>query len=108
MVTGQADGRYIDVNNTFAELLGYTREELIGRTSLELGILPPTDRDLMLSLLQAGGTVHGTDAGSMSKTGEAIDVVYFIEPVEIDGEPCCSPRFLTTTCASRWNSNCAS
>ena len=88
MVTGQADGRYIDVNDTFAELLGYTREELLGRTSLELGILPSADRDLMLSLLKAGSTVHGADAQIFAKSGEAIDVVYFIEPVEIDGEPC--------------------
>ncbi len=88
LLSSQAAGRYIDFNDTFAELVGYTREELIGRTALELGILPPTDRDRMLSLLNAGGTVRGTDAQIIAKTGEVIDVVYFIEPVEIDGEAC--------------------
>ena len=32
-ITRIADGRYIDVNPAFCELLGFTREEVLGRTS---------------------------------------------------------------------------
>jgi PAS domain S-box-containing protein len=34
------DGRYIEVNRSFLETLGFSKEEVIGRTSIELGILP--------------------------------------------------------------------
>ena len=42
----------------------------------------------MLTLLNAQGTVNGTDAQLIAKSGETIDVVYFIEPVEIDSVAC--------------------
>lgn len=32
------DGRYVDVNNAFTEALGYSHEELVGRTNKELGL----------------------------------------------------------------------
>ena len=32
------EGRYLDVNDSFLQLLGFNREEVIGHTSLELGI----------------------------------------------------------------------
>lgn len=32
-----ADGHYLDVNNSFLQAMGYGREEVIGRTAIELG-----------------------------------------------------------------------
>jgi PAS domain S-box-containing protein len=46
-----ADGLYVEVNDRFLELVEYTREELIGRTSIELGIFQPQERAFLLSLL---------------------------------------------------------
>ena len=37
-LTAMADGRYIDANPSFLAMSGYTRDELIGRTSLSLRI----------------------------------------------------------------------
>ncbi|MBM3289152.1 MAG: PAS domain S-box protein, partial [Candidatus Hydrogenedentes bacterium] len=34
------EGRFRDVNQTFLDRLGFTRDELIGKTSFELGIFP--------------------------------------------------------------------
>jgi PAS domain S-box-containing protein len=33
-----ADGRYLDVNEAFVQAYGYSREEILGRTSLEMGL----------------------------------------------------------------------
>ena len=37
-ISRMRDGNYIDVNNSFLNLLGYRRDEVIGRTSYEVGI----------------------------------------------------------------------
>lgn len=34
------EGRYIEVNDTFVDVSGYARDELIGKTALELGVWP--------------------------------------------------------------------
>ena len=45
-ITSAADGRLIDVNATFERLTGYTREEALGRTPVELDLwLNPVDRE---------------------------------------------------------------
>ena len=38
VVTTLADGVYLDANESFLTVSGYTRDEVIGHTSLELGI----------------------------------------------------------------------
>ena len=37
-ITTLAEGRYLDVNPSFLTLLGYERHEVMGHTSLELGV----------------------------------------------------------------------
>jgi len=37
-ITTLSDGRYLDVNASFLAFLGYTRKEVVGQTSLKLGI----------------------------------------------------------------------
>ena len=43
-LTDVATGRYVMVNDTFTRVTGYTREEAVGRTSLELGVWGSTER----------------------------------------------------------------
>ena len=45
-ITGMQDGRCRDVNPAFLRLFGYTREEVLGRTSVELNLyVEPRDRE---------------------------------------------------------------
>ncbi len=46
------DGRFIDVNEAFLETLGYSREEVIGKTSGQLGMFEdPRNRQEMLEMM---------------------------------------------------------
>ena len=45
-LTGLGDGRVRDANDAFLSTSGYTREEILGRTPLELGLwVDPAQRD---------------------------------------------------------------
>lgn len=51
-----ADGRLVEVNESFLKIAGYERHEVIGRTALELGLWAnPADRDMVVRTLQQQG-----------------------------------------------------
>jgi PAS domain S-box-containing protein len=58
-LTDIATGRYVMVNDAFAALSGWTREEAIGRTSLELGVWGKAEtRDRFVALVREQGEVR--------------------------------------------------
>ncbi|MFH1195099.1 MAG: PAS domain S-box protein [bacterium] len=81
------DGRYVDVNDAYLKLRGFTREEVIGRTSLELGIwVNPEKRKDMIRTLHDEKSLRNFEAEFRSKTGEIDTSVLFREIVELGGE----------------------
>jgi PAS domain S-box-containing protein len=53
------DGVIMDINEAFEKVYGYTKQEVIGKTSLELGINPDAEvRTRIVSELEAKGSVH--------------------------------------------------
>ncbi len=53
------EGRFIDVNESFLRLFGYAREDVIGHTSLELGLWSdPAARDLLLEKFRGGEPIR--------------------------------------------------
>ena len=86
-ITRVADGVYIDVNEQFIQLSGYSREELIGHSSLTVNIWGnPDDRVRMIDGLQKEGKVENLDAEFVSKEGRVIHGLMSARVVEIDGE----------------------
>lgn len=66
-----ATGRYLDVNNAFLGLLGYTRDEVVGKTSVELGLYEDRgEREKALDLLRHCGTLNDYPVMIKSKSGE--------------------------------------
>lgn len=83
-VSQSEDGRYLEVNETFLEALGYQREEIIGHTSLELGIISPEDRARMLQGLQRG-PIKNMEFSLKSKSGERIIGLLSAENIVLKG-----------------------
>ncbi len=64
------DGIYIEINEGFTKLSGYTAEEVIGRTSIEINIWEdPLKRDELVKLLKENNAVRNFEARFRFKDG---------------------------------------
>lgn len=83
------EGFYLDVNDSFLRLLGYSRDEVIGRTSLELGIwMNPTDRTEMVQRVLLDKSVRDMEIKVRTKTGQVRTVLASFETIQLGPEPC--------------------
>jgi two-component system cell cycle sensor histidine kinase/response regulator CckA len=84
-----SEGRYIDVNESFLRVTGYQREEVIGRTSLELKFWErPEDRNRLVEILWEQGSVRDLEITYRTKSGEERIALDSAEAIEIAGEEC--------------------
>ncbi|MBP6671663.1 MAG: PAS domain S-box protein [Bacteroidetes bacterium] len=88
MSTSSVSGkRIIDVNEQFCRFYGYTREEVIGRSELELGMWPdPADRSRIIQRLMNSGAIHHFSTTQRCKSGEIRDILASFESIELAGE----------------------
>ncbi len=88
-LTRLADGLYIDVNESFMAMSGYTREEVIGHTSLDLRIWEtPAARDEFVNELNSRGSVVNYETRFRAKSGAIRVLLSSAEKIEIGGEAC--------------------
>ncbi len=82
-----AEGRFIDVNEQFCIFSGYSREEIIGKRSLDLNIWThPEERALMIERLLKEGALRGFEFKQRRKSGEERDVLASLELIDLAGE----------------------
>jgi len=82
-------GCCIDANGAFLGMLGYTREELLGRTSAELSVWGDrSHRDALLRLLRKDGPVQGYCTSFRNRKGALLEVELSAERVSIAGLEC--------------------
>src|SRR5258706_5219580 len=82
------DGRYINVNEALAQLTGYSKEELIGHTSTELGLVDSAARAKILDATTKHGFARNVEIQIHTKSNQIADVLTSIEQIEIGGRPC--------------------
>ena len=87
-ITSLDTGKLIEVNETFVEITGYSREEAIGRTTAELGLWQPNVRDAELETIKRKGQISNTEYQFRLKDGTEIVGLLSAELLEIGGEPC--------------------
>jgi PAS domain S-box-containing protein len=82
------DGLVVDVNKGFNKLTGYTREEVVGRSSIEFGLwVDPDDRAKLISGLTLDGEVRGFETRFRRKEGEIRTVEISAGIMTLEGEP---------------------
>ncbi len=89
LISRMRDDRILDANNTFLQLLGFNRSEVLGKTTLALGILvDPDDKERATRSLISGEQARDFETRLRTKSGEIREVLTTMELIEIDDEPC--------------------
>jgi PAS domain S-box-containing protein len=88
MITSCIDHRYLEVNEAFERLTGYSREEAIGHTPFDLNLwCNPEQRYQLAKSALEGKDVQG-EYQFRTKGGGVLTALGFAEPINVDGEPC--------------------
>ena len=88
-ITRLSDGLYLDVNESFLAMSGYTREEVMGRTALELGIWGTKERrDHFIQQLIKDGSIVNYEAKFYVKDGSARVLLSSAERLQLGGQDC--------------------
>ncbi len=88
-ISTEAEGRYLDVNRAFLQMLGYAREEVIGRTVEELGFwVYPLQRWDMIRQLRGIGGVEEFRTEYRTTKGEILAAVVSADLIELEGQAC--------------------
>jgi len=89
VVTTPEGGVILDVNDTLLRTTGYRRDEVIGRSTLELGLwMDLEQRTHMLEELDRTGLCTGFEAVFRAKDGRPIPALISSRLIEIRGAPC--------------------
>ena len=79
-------GRFIDVNARWVEMLGFSKEEQIGRTSKEVGIWSdPAQRDEAIALIRSQGHFKEFPIEFMTRDGQNRSALWSAEIVSLQG-----------------------
>lgn len=84
------DHRYVDVNQRFLNLTGYSRNEVLEHTPEELGLwsLDRAELDSCLGYLESRGEVHNCELRIRTKTGKIASVSLSMVMINLNGELC--------------------
>lgn len=88
-VTRRSDSIIVEVNEAYCAITGFSREELIGKTTISLGIwLEPSEREAFVEKLIEQGHVKDHNMKIRSKSGELRYLNVSAELTEFNGVDC--------------------
>ena len=86
MTLNDEKGRWIDVNESFSKLTGYSKSELIGYNAAELDIIDTKKREHYITELQEKGSKQDTEFEMQTKSGEKRFIISNSESIELENE----------------------
>jgi PAS domain S-box-containing protein len=88
-ITSVDDGRILEVNPSLLRASGYTREEIVGRTTGEIGLWDDDEqRNEFARRLEQTGAVRDLEAGFRTKSGALRSILVNADIIELDGRKC--------------------
>jgi PAS domain S-box-containing protein len=84
-----ADGRYLDINDAFVQAYGYSREEVLGRTSLDLQLWDdPAQREEAYRIYERDGRLRDFESRVRTRSGEVQVVLQSGDFISLGGRRC--------------------
>jgi PAS domain S-box-containing protein len=97
-IAALGDGRFIDINQHFAELTGYRRDEVVGGSTGGLDVWSDAERRVsILQALDRDQPIRDMETTCRSRSGEIRQVLVSVDLIELSGERCALIMFYDTT-----------
>ena len=82
------DGTYVDINDGYTQLTGYTKKDVIGKTAADINIWEKQeDRERLLKGLQKDGYVRNLESRFILKDGSYKTALMSAAIIKLKGEP---------------------
>jgi len=86
-LTDSTNGKYVEVNEAFLQTLGFTREEVLGKTATELSLFAnPTQRAELLQRMTTQGNLRNEYVQVRAKSGDIRQGIFSAEYVQANGQ----------------------
>jgi two-component system, cell cycle sensor histidine kinase and response regulator CckA len=80
-------GVFIEVNRKFLEVSGFSRDEVIGKSSVAIGWISALERKRIIDTIREKGNIENLELACRTKDNRLIYCQYFAEIINIDGKP---------------------
>ena len=88
-ITGAEDHRYLEVNETFEQVTGWKRDEVVGRTPMEIGLwMDPNQREEFVRRIRTDGSIRNFEVDVRTRCGEHRVGLGSGELIEVTGQSC--------------------
>jgi PAS domain S-box-containing protein len=88
-ITHVEDGKFVEINDAFTSMAGFTREEALANSSIGLKLwVNEEDRQRVVSALGAGRAVVGQEFQFRTKSGEIATGLFSAQALRLGKEPC--------------------
>jgi len=85
-ITTLEEGYFVDANRAYWTLTGFSPEEVIGRSVVELGFLTSRQRSVFLSKLKKEQSIKRAEGKFITKNGKTINTLEFYDIIQLGGE----------------------
>lgn len=89
LITSFPDGVHLEVNESFLRLTGLTKNDVLGKSALEVGLWERLeDRETFMHLINTYGRASNQEVTTRLKSGQLLTVLVSSEIIELEGKQC--------------------